>query len=138
MAAAVLVDTGPLAALLDPSDNQATRCRAQLDKLETSDLITSEAVITEASYLLDFSAAAQAGLQKLLAYGRPRVLAIEQSERGRVAALLEKYRDLPMDYADATLVVLAERLGCARIFTLDRHDFGLYRLGRRKFELLPK
>lgn len=138
MAGVVLVDTGPLVALFDPSDKDGPRCRAQLDKLEGVELITSEAVITETSDLLDFAPAAQAGLQRLLALGRPRVLAIEPAERPRLGDLLQKYADLPMDYADATLVVLAERLGCQRVFTLDRRDFGVYRLGRRKFELLPR
>ncbi len=56
---------------------------------------------------------------------------------GRASALMAKYHDLPMDFADATLVVLAERLGTPRIFTLDRKDFGAYRLGRRSFRIVP-
>jgi predicted nucleic acid-binding protein len=135
--AAVLVDTGPLVALLDPSDRERPRCRSALDRLEAFELVTTEAVITEASYLLDFSIEAQAGLQHLLSSGRPRVEPVTKADRPRLAELLDKYRDLPMDYADATLVVLAERLGCARVFTLDRRDFGVYRVGRKRFELVP-
>jgi predicted nucleic acid-binding protein len=101
---------------------------------EALDPVTTEAVVTEASSLLDFAAAAQAAL----AQGRPRVMAIEPSERARLGDLLLKHRDLPMDTAHATLVVLAERLGKARVFTLDRRGFGSYRVGRRKFELLPR
>ena len=51
---------------------------------------------------------------------------------------MAKYADLPMDFADATLVVLAELLGTTTVFTLDRRDFGIYRLGRRKLTLLPR
>jgi predicted nucleic acid-binding protein len=51
---------------------------------------------------------------------------------------MSKYEDLPMDFADATLVVLAETLGTTSIFTLDRRDFGVYRIGRRKPTLLPR
>jgi predicted nucleic acid-binding protein len=138
MPAAVLVDTGPLVALLDPSDAARAQCRAALGRLERYELITTEAVITEASFLLDFSAQAQSGLQRLLGLGRPRVEAIARQERARISELMEKYADLPMDYADATLVVLAERLDCPRVFTLDRRDFGVYRLGRKKFEVYPR
>ena len=50
---------------------------------------------------------------------------------------MRRYADLPMDLADATLVVLAERLRTPWIFTLDRRDFSVYRVGRRTFRLLP-
>ena len=138
MRGVVLVDTGPLVALFDPSDRAREACRATLAALERADLVTTEAVITEASFLLDFSADAQSALQTFLAAGRPRVVAIEPHDRSRVAALTTKYRDLPMDYADATLVILAERLGTTTIFTLDRRDFAMYRVGRKKLELLPR
>ena len=56
----------------------------------------------------------------------------------RARALLEQYSDLPMDYADATLVVLAEELETNLILTTDRRDFGVYRIhGRRRFRILP-
>ena len=137
MPAAVLVDTGPLVALLDPSDGAHAKCRACLDTLESRELITTEAVVTEAQYLLAFSVEAQAALQHLLASGRPRVEPIGTRDRPRIAELMERFRTLPMDYADATLVVLGERLGATRIFTLDRRDFSIYRAGRRRFEIVP-
>ena len=137
MPAAVLVDTGPLVALLDPSDRARLACRKELDRLDRFELVTTEAVVTEASYLLDFSVEAQSGLQLLLASGRPRIEPITARDRDRIAELLTKYRDQPMDYADATLVVAAERLGCHLVFTLDRRDFSIYRLGRKRFELIP-
>jgi predicted nucleic acid-binding protein len=57
----------------------------------------------------------------------------------RVRMLLNKYADLPMDYADATLVALAEELGTTLIFTTDRTDFSVYRLKDRKpFHILPE
>jgi predicted nucleic acid-binding protein len=136
VAAAVLVDTGPLVALLDPSDAHHARCRASLDALESRELVTTEAVITEAAYLLDFSVQAQSALQHLLSAGRPRVEPIGPRDRPRIAELLARYSSLPMDYADATLVVLAERLGATRIFTLDRRDFSIYRAGKRRFEIV--
>jgi predicted nucleic acid-binding protein len=138
MRGAVLVDTGPIVALLDPSDSARAPCRAALEALGDTALVTTEAVVTEAAYLLDFSADAQKALMLLLASGRPRVEPVSVAERSRLAELIEKYRDLPMDYADATLVALAERLGTMRVFTLDRRDFGVYRVGRRRFDLIPK
>ena len=112
----VLVDTGPLVALFDPSDRARNECRATLATLERADLVTTEAVITEATFLLDFSVDAQVALQVLLAAGSPRVVSLEPRDRARIAALTRKYRDLPMDYADATLVALAERLGTTAVF----------------------
>ena len=59
------------------------------------------------------------------------------STRGRVRRLMENYSDLPMDLADATLVVLAETLGTRRIFTLES-DFRMYRYRRRQpFDIVP-
>jgi predicted nucleic acid-binding protein len=56
----------------------------------------------------------------------------------RVRKLLDKYADLPMDFADATLVALAEELDCASVFTTDRADFSVYRIkGRKPFRILP-
>jgi len=98
--------------------------------------VTTEAVVTEAEYLLDFSSKAQSALMHVLSSGRPRVEAIAATDRVRLAELMARYSDLPMDYADATLVVVAERLGATRVFTLDRRDFGVYRIGRRRLEIV--
>ena len=56
----------------------------------------------------------------------------------RAMVLMEKYRDVPMDYADATLVVQAENEGVADIFTLDRRGFEVYRFnGKHRFNMVP-
>ncbi len=56
----------------------------------------------------------------------------------RCRELLDEYADLPMDYADATLVALAEEIGSDLVFTTDRRDFDVYRLpGRRRFRIVP-
>lgn len=133
----VLVDTGPFVALFDPSDRDRDACRACLDSLEHTDLVTTEAVVTEALYLLEFSTRAQRALLAFLAAGRPRVEPLGPNDWKDAAKLMAKYEDLPMDYADATLVVLAERLGATRVFTLDRKDFAIYRARRRRFVLVP-
>ena len=58
--------------------------------------------------------------------------------RVRTAMVLDQYADLPMDFADATLVALAEDLDCTSVFTTDRTDFSVYRIkGRKPFRILP-
>lgn len=136
--AAVLVDTGPLVALFDPSDGQHAACTRELARLERRRLVTSLAVVTEATYLLDFSSRAQRALLAFVARGAVEIAPFDAAAIERASVLMEKYEDLPMDFADATLVVLAETLGTTSVFTLDRQDFGIYRLGRRKLTLVPR
>ena len=135
---AVLVDTGPLVALFDPSDAQHAACTKALARLERQRLVTSVAVLTEATYLLDFSGRAQRALLDFIAKGAVEIASLDAPAIERASALMAKYEDLPMDFADATLVVLAESLGTTTVFTLDRRGFGIYRLGRRKLTLLPR
>lgn len=147
MAAVVLVDTGPLVALLDRSERERPRVLAAFGALERARFVTSEAVVTEASYLLAAgggaarvprSAERPVALQSLLASGRIEVAHVGAEDRARLGALMKQYASLPMDYADATLVLLAERLDTTRVMTLDRRDFGVYRVGRKGFQVLPK
>ena len=138
LAAVVLVDTGPLVALFDPSDSQHANCTKELARLERHRLLTTLAVVTEATYLLEFSNHAQRALLGFIARGAVEVVDFDAAAVGRTSALMEKYQDLPMDFADATLVVLAESLATTTVFTLDRRDFGIYRLGRRKLTVLPR
>jgi hypothetical protein len=63
---------------------------------------------------------------------------LDERDAPRMRELMEKYRDLPMDLADAALVRIAEREDLTRIFTLDRRHFSIYRPGRRRrFSILP-
>jgi len=73
-----------------------------------------------------------------LVQGAVEIASLDAPAIERASALMAKYEDLPMDFADATLVVLAESLGTTTVFTLDRRDFGIYQLGRRKLTLLPR
>ena len=77
------------------------------------------------------------GLAKLLERGDLQLVPLDDPLQKRTRALMSKYRDTPMDLADASLVAVAEALDDARVFTLDR-DFQIYRWkGRRKFEVVP-
>jgi predicted nucleic acid-binding protein len=135
--AVVLVDTGPLVALFDPSDDDHERCKDALARLRQPRRVTSLAVVTEVVYLLGFSSAAQLAFLTFVASGALEIAEITAPDVSRAATLMERFADLPMDFADATLVVLAERMRSTAVFTLDRRDFSVYRVGRRVFRLVP-
>ncbi len=100
--------------------------------------MSTEAVLTEATHLLGrVRGGRQACLDFFIAGGALLVPSADGSLR-RCRRLLEEYADLPMDYADSTLVALGEELGTNLVFTTDRRDFAVYRLrGRRHFQVLP-
>ncbi|NGZ96882.1 MAG: PIN domain nuclease [Nitrospira sp. WS110] len=134
----VLVDAGPLIALIHADDQHHRRCVATFQQL-TEPLGTVWPVLTEAMYLLSFSWKAQEALWEMIDRGVIELLPLAGEEMSRMRELMKKYRDLPMDLADAALVAVAEREKVRRIFTLDRRDFEVYRpakLGR--FILLPQ
>ena len=102
-------------------------------------LLTVWPVLTEAFYLLGFSWKAQDNLWEYLARGRIEVAGLERSAQDRCRTLMSKYRDLPMDLADASMVAVAEAKKVKSIFTLDHKDFNLYRPSHiKRFELIPK
>ena len=102
-------------------------------------MVTTWPAFTEAMYLLGSAGGwkAQEALWKLLDRGDLQLVPLDGTTQDRTQALMAKYRDMPMDLADATLVAAAEALGVTRVFTLDR-DFQVYRWkGKRKFEVVP-
>lgn len=133
---AVLVDAGPLVALLDRSDPDHQACRSALTAVRDP-LATVWPAVTEAMYLLGrVSWPAQDALWELLE--EVRILPLEPRDTRRMRALMEKYRSLPMDLADAALVAVAEREMIRAIFTLDGRDFGVYRPARiGRFSVIP-
>ena len=134
---AVLVDAGPLVALLDRSDDHHADVVRALDEIR-DDLVTVWPVVVEAMYLLAFSWRAQKALWEILETGAVRLLPLSADDIPHLKSLMEKYQDLPMDMADAALVRVAEREGIRRVLTLDRRDFDTYRLSRKgSFTLLP-
>jgi predicted nucleic acid-binding protein len=133
---AVLVDAGPLVALLDRSDPDHQACRSALTAVRDP-LATVWPAVTEAMYLLGrVSWPAQDALWELLE--EVKILPLEPRDTRRMRALMEKYRSLPMDLADAALVAVAEREMIRAIFTLDGRDFGVYRPARiGRFSVIP-
>ena len=133
-----LVDAGPLVAILHRDDRRHRDCVQALRALPPP-LGTTWPVVTEAMYLLGFAADAQDELWGLLESGRLSLFGLDAADAPRMRALMRKYRDLPMDLADAALVRVAERQDLTRIFTLDRRHFSVYRPGRRRrFSILPE
>ncbi len=133
----VLVDAGPLVALIDRSDPYHQDCREALAGIDDP-LGTVWPSFTEAMYLLRASAQAQRALWDMLGLGGVRLIELGINDCPRMRELMWKYRELPMDLADAALVRVAERERVRRVFTVDRQDFEIYRpyrLGR--FEILP-
>jgi hypothetical protein len=131
----VLVDAGPLVAVFDQSDHHHASCVDRLRSLRPP-LLTVWPVLTEAVYLLGFSLIAQQAVLQMVDAGTVKLLALDESDVSRIRELMMKYRDVPMDMADAALVRVAERERLTRIFTLDR-GFAIYRPAKTgRFEII--
>ena len=130
----VVVDSGFLIGLFDESDALHARCRAFLRDYRGR-FLTTEAVVTETLALL--SAGQQLRCLEWLGDAeRARLLEVDREplDFRAVERLLRKYSDQPMDFADASVVLLGARTGVREILTADRRDFAVYRLaGRTRF-----
>ena len=125
----ILTDTGPLVALLDEGDPYHDQCVAALNRLPAEPLLTTWVCFTEAMYLLGEVGGYryQEALWNLRKTGRLTLHTPTPAETDRMTALMEQYRDTPMDLADASLVAVAESHSLRRVFTVDA-DFHIYRL----------
>jgi uncharacterized protein len=134
----ILVDAGPLVALVDASDEHHGRCVGALRELREP-MGTVWPAVTEALYLLLDVPEGQDAVLEMLRRGAVRLMSLDQEDVPRIQELMVRYRDQPMDLADAALVRVAEREGLDRVFTVDRRDFEVYRIGRRKsFQIVPE
>lgn len=127
----ILIDAGPLIALFDKSDQYHTQAVSFVRNLKST-LYTTWPVITEASHLLGFSVNAQLALLEWINRGGLHLLEPEQLQINRLIELCEKYKDVPMDLADATLIVAAEVNRIKEIATIDS-DFYIYRDVRKRY-----
>jgi uncharacterized protein len=134
-----LCDTGPLVALVDQDDAAHARCVAALSTLPASPLLTTWPCFVEAMYLL-WRAGGLSAQEELWGYLADGLVVLHTPEPGeweRMRELMRQYHDIPMDLADASLVVVAEQLSLRCIFTLDS-DFYAYRVhGTQSFEVVP-
>jgi uncharacterized protein len=133
----ILVDAGPLVALVDADDQFHKRCVAAL-KILREPLVTVWPPLTEAMYLLNDLRKAQDAVWEMIARGILQLLPLDVADVPRIRELMGKYADRPMDLADAALIRVAEREGIRKIFTVDREDFSGYRLhGRVRPNIIP-
>ena len=130
MSGVVLLDTGPLVAYLDVRQQNHEWAARQFAGLTEPPLIC-EAVVSEACFLLAGQPRAVAKIGEYLERGVLAMVPVGGAAQPRIFALMEKYRQVPMSYADACLLWLAETHARSRVFTLDS-DFEIYRLDRAR------
>ena len=131
-----ILDTGPWVALIDRSETHHDRCVKWL-KGFSGKLYSTEAVLTEVLYLLNFSAIAQCAAIDFVLSSVVEIIPASLESLRASRDLMDKYSDLPMDYADATLVSLATETKVRHIVTFDQKDFTIYRAERQPFVIIP-
>lgn len=134
-----LTDTGPLVALINRNDPHHLECIEAAKRLPTGPLTTTWPCFTEAMYLL-YKAGGHPAQATLWSMRENRRLLLHDASEAEVASmplLMEKYRDLPMDLADASLVAAAASWKTSRVFTID-NDFRVYRdANGAAFDIFP-
>ena len=125
MSRRVLLDTGPLVAALNRRDQDHKWAVEQFRKGPLP-FLTCEAVLTEAAYMLSGNGADVGAMLDLLDSGTVRVIFEVEPEAQTIKAVMAQYANVPMDFADACLVRMAERYPDTSILTLDS-DFYIYR-----------
>jgi hypothetical protein len=133
----VLVDTGPLVAILSRSDQFHEACTQALKDFAPP-LYTCWPVLTEAAWLLRFDPGAVEKLLRSGASGLYRILPLGEEDGAAIASILKQYRRLKPQLADAALVHLARRENIETVFTIDQRDFRVYRpAAHRTFRIVP-
>ncbi|MFY9949450.1 MAG: PIN domain-containing protein [Candidatus Sulfotelmatobacter sp.] len=134
----ILLDTGPLVAILSREDLHHQACVDVLHGI-AGPLLSCWPVMTEAAWLLRQSPRAIQQLLGSTETGFLELLPLAGAEAKNIAAVMKRYESMRPQLADAALVHLAGREGIDTIFTLDRRDFSIYRTSRRRsFHILPE
>ncbi len=132
-----ILDTGPWVALIDRSESRHTEC-VQWLKSFSGRLYSTEAVLTEVLYLLNFSITAQCAALDFILESVVEIVPSGIESLKKTKNLMKKYADLPMDFADATIVCLATETGMHNMVTFDKKDFAIYKLPKKKnFTIMP-
>jgi predicted nucleic acid-binding protein len=133
----ILVDAGPLVAIVNADDQHHLACFEELKTLR-GPLATVWPALTEAMYLLADFPIGQDALWEMVARGALQLRPLDSTDVPRIRELMRKYANRPMDLADAAIIRVAEREGLRTIFTVDRQDFSVYRIhGRVRPTLIP-
>ena len=125
----IIVDTGFWLALANKKDEAHQPAKTIFQRLVNEKFITTWCVVTETCYLLQKRVGVNAPKSFInkIYRGKLIVFDIKPIHCRRIEELMQKYQDLPMDLADASLVILAEELGQGRILSIDYRDFNTYR-----------
>lgn len=126
----IAIDSGPLIALFDKDDKYHRRSVEFIKEL-TGELVTNYAVVTEVTYVLDFNIQAQIDFLQWILDGGVSIVDISSDDLRHSIELVQKYSDLPVDFADATLVALCDRLKIGDVASVDKH-FVVYRAKEKK------
>jgi uncharacterized protein len=122
----ILIDAGPIIALFDKDDTYHEKI-LQFIKDKEYRFITTTAVVTEVSHMLDFNITVQIQFLEWIEKEGIKLHEIRQKDIAEIIEMTKKYKDRPMDFADATLVIAAKRTGIKKIISIDS-DFDIYRL----------
>jgi uncharacterized protein len=124
----IVVDTSAFVSLLSSKDTAHQQCRKVLASLsELTSVFTTESCLVETSYLLPANRKLREKLHDLVKLLRITIVPMDSQSLDRILELQNRYADLPMDFADATLLVACETLDIRDIFTLDHKDFSIYK-----------
>jgi hypothetical protein len=126
----ILIDTGPLIALFDKDDKYHNDIKDFIKKNRFK-FVSTTAVVTEVTHMLDFNINAQIGFLEWIIREGLVLHEISLKEIIRVIELCKKYQDRPMDFADATIVVAAEQTGLREVISIDS-DFDVYRIFKKE------
>lgn len=138
MALAGLIDTGAILAVLDGDDAWHSDCLESFEAVHLP-LLTTEAVLTETFHIARRNLRSVDIVWQFVRSGAVSLRTTHDDDLPQLRALMTRYQDLRMDFADATLVHLANRESISLILTIDHKDFETYRLaGNRKFTILPR
>ena len=133
----VLLDTGPIVATLDASDQWHRSCADSVIEL-IARCVTTEAVVTEACHLVGRGRARASLVLDFLLDADVPILSLDRSSLRHAARLMDRYATVPMDFADAALVTLADGLQLGAVLTTDRRGFRTYRLASgQAFHIYP-
>ena len=123
---AVLIDAGPLIALFDKDDKYHNEIKDFI-AFKKYKFITTLAVIAETAHMLDFSVDVQIDFLEWIANNGVILCEIQNNDISEIIKLTKKYSDIPMDFADASLIIAAQKNSVKTIISLDK-DFDIYRL----------
>ena len=126
-----LIDAGPLIALFDRSDHYHERALKFMKNFNGS-FVSTWPVVTEVSHMLDFSSIAQIGFLKWIQRGGIQIFELDTHNLERIIELSDKFSDVPMDLADASLIVASEARNIKEIVSIDS-DFYIYRNIRNEY-----